>query len=77
MIIPIKCFTCGKVLADVYLYYLREVRKKKIQNDDEIVYITAETFTKSAEATVLDDLGNELAAAKVVNWIIEKNKYYE
>ncbi len=57
MIIPIKCFTCGKVLADVYLYYLKEVRKKKIQKDDEIVYITAETFTKSAEATVLDDLG--------------------
>ena len=30
MIIPVKCFTCGKVLADKYQYYLREVRKKKI-----------------------------------------------
>lgn len=29
MIIPIKCFTCGKVLADKYRYYLEEVRKKK------------------------------------------------
>jgi len=26
------------------------------------------------KATVLDNLGNELATAKVVNWIIEKNK---
>ena len=26
------------------------------------------------EATVLDNLGNELATAKAVNWIIEKNK---
>ena len=26
------------------------------------------------EATVLDNLGDELATAKAVNWIIEKNK---
>ena len=57
MIIPIKCFTCGKVLADLYLYYTREVRKKKIKADDDIIYITAETFTKSPEGEVLDDLG--------------------
>ena len=29
MIIPVKCFTCGKVLGDKYLYYLKTVRKKK------------------------------------------------
>ena len=29
MIIPIKCFTCGKVLADKYRYYQTEVRKIK------------------------------------------------
>ena len=29
MIIPIKCFTCGNVLADKYEYYLREIRKRK------------------------------------------------
>ena len=57
MIIPVKCFTCGKVLGDLYLYYLKKVRQEKIKNNDEIVYITAETFTKSAEANVLDDLG--------------------
>ena len=27
MIIPVKCFTCGKVLADKYLFYLNEVKK--------------------------------------------------
>ena len=57
MIIPIKCFTCGKVLADLYLYYTKEVRKIKMDQDDDIVYITAETFTKSPEAEVLDNLG--------------------
>lgn len=29
MIIPIKCFTCGCVLADKYRYYQSEVRRKK------------------------------------------------
>ena len=30
MIIPIKCFTCGNVLADKYRYYQEEVRKMKL-----------------------------------------------
>ena len=31
MIIPIKCFTCGTVLADKYRFYLQEVRKIKFE----------------------------------------------
>jgi DNA-directed RNA polymerase subunit N (RpoN/RPB10) len=27
MLIPIRCFTCGKVIADKYEYYLKEVEK--------------------------------------------------
>ena len=58
MIIPIKCFTCGKVLADKYRYYLEQVRKKKSSKDTEsIVYLTAEFIEKTAEGEVLDDLG--------------------
>ena len=30
MIIPEKCWTCGKVLGDKYRYYLEEVRKRKL-----------------------------------------------
>ena len=29
MLIPVKCFTCGMVLADKYRYYQEEVRKIK------------------------------------------------
>ena len=29
MIIPVKCFTCGKVLADKWLYYQTKVRQIK------------------------------------------------
>ena len=58
MIIPIKCFTCGKVLADKYLYYLKEVRKKKKDLDikDDIAYFDEDNIKKSVEAIVLDNL---------------------
>ena len=31
MIIPVKCVTCGKVIADKYRYYLNKVREKKLE----------------------------------------------
>ena len=31
MIIPIKCFSCGTVLANKYRYYCEEVRKQKLK----------------------------------------------
>mgnify|MGYP006083863401 CR=1 FL=1 len=60
MIIPVKCFTCGKVLADKYLYYLKNVRKIKLEEkleDTDIVYLTEITTKKTPEGRVLDDLG--------------------
>ena len=60
MIIPIKCFTCGKVLASKYNYYLKEVRKKKMENGEDlekVKYLTSSNMLKSAEGEVLDELG--------------------
>lgn len=65
MIIPIKCFTCGMVLADKYRYYQAEVRKrklaKKVGSDtfdiDKVVYLTKEFHEKTPEGEVLDELG--------------------
>ena len=34
MIIPVKCFTCGKVLADKWNYYNTEVNKNKKDKDN-------------------------------------------
>ena len=34
MIIPVKCFTCGKVIGNKYTFYLKEVRKAKSTSDD-------------------------------------------
>jgi DNA-directed RNA polymerase I, II, and III subunit RPABC5 len=60
MIIPIKCFTCGNVLADKYRFYLAEVRKKKLANGlnvDKVVYLSIEKKDKTSEGEVLDELG--------------------
>lgn len=65
MIIPVKCFTCGMVLADKYRFYQAEVRKKKLAkkvgNDafdiDKVVYLTKEFHEKTPEGEVLDELG--------------------
>ena len=60
MIIPVKCFTCGMVLADKYRYYQAEVRKIKLSRDmkvDKVVYLTKEKVEKTPEGEVLDSLG--------------------
>ena len=59
MIIPIKCFTCGNVLADKYLYYLKEVRKLKVTNNmdtNEVIYLDEKKTKKTPEGQVLDSL---------------------
>jgi len=59
MIIPIKCFTCGTVLADKYRYYCEEVRKLKLAKDlhiDKVIYLTKEFSNKTPEGDILDEL---------------------
>ena len=59
MIIPVKCFTCGGVLADKYRYYQDEVRKMKIQKGiglDKVTYLTNDRMEKTPEGIVLDNL---------------------
>lgn len=60
MIIPVKCFTCGKVIGDKYLYYVRKVRELKISQGmdiNKVVYLTEENVEKTPEGIVLDNLG--------------------
>jgi DNA-directed RNA polymerase I, II, and III subunit RPABC5 len=59
MIIPVKCFTCGNILADKYRYYQDEVRRIKIQKGyqlDKVVYLTKDMMDKTPEGEVLDKL---------------------
>jgi|UniRef100_A0A6C0EUA6 DNA-directed RNA polymerase subunit N (RpoN/RPB10) len=60
MIIPIKCFSCGNVIADKYRYYVEEVRKRKLARDmdvDKVLYLTKEFNEKTPEGEVMDELG--------------------
>jgi DNA-directed RNA polymerase subunit N (RpoN/RPB10) len=59
MIIPIKCFTCGMILADKYRYYVEEVRKRKLEKNmdvDKVMYLTNEFRQKTPEGDVMDEL---------------------
>jgi DNA-directed RNA polymerase subunit N (RpoN/RPB10) len=59
MIIPIKCFTCGEVLADKYRYYLEQVKSKKMKRgiqSETVLYLTKENTSKTPEGEVLDEL---------------------
>jgi len=59
MIIPVKCFTCGNVLANKYRTYLEEVRKKKLAKGlqmNRVVYLTKDNIDKAPEGEVLDEL---------------------
>ena len=60
MIIPVKCFTCGMVLADKYRYYQIEVRRIKLAkglNVEKVVYLSKDKIEKTPEGEVLDNLG--------------------
>jgi DNA-directed RNA polymerase subunit N (RpoN/RPB10) len=60
MIIPVKCFTCGMVIANKYRYYEIEVRKRKLAKSmqlGKVLYLTKEFHDKTPEGEVLDELG--------------------
>jgi DNA-directed RNA polymerase subunit N (RpoN/RPB10) len=60
MIIPVKCFTCGGVLADKYRYFQTEVRRIKTSKGlsvEKVVYLTKTNVEKTPEGEVLDNLG--------------------
>ena len=59
MIIPIKCFTCGNVLADKYRYYQDQVRRRKMRENirlDKVIYLTKKNVEKTTEGFVLDEI---------------------
>ena len=59
MIIPVKCFTCGMVLADKFRYFQNEVRKIKLSQGtdlEKVTYLTKNKVEKTPEGIVLDDL---------------------
>jgi DNA-directed RNA polymerase subunit N (RpoN/RPB10) len=64
MIIPVKCFTCGMVIANKYRFYQEKVRQKKFAKKnngesidvDKVLYLTKEFVEKTPEGETLDEL---------------------
>ena len=60
MIIPVRCFTCGKVIADKYNTYctkVTEYRKEMgMPNEDTILKVSREGVTQTPEGKALDEL---------------------
>ncbi len=54
MIIPVRCFTCGRVMADIVDYYENE--KAKIEENKNIDKLY-KNFDKIHTAHILDNLG--------------------
>ena len=68
MSIPIKCFTCGNVLANKYRYFQEEVTKMKIEKGKslpeiersdifQMTYMNKNNIQKTPEGIVLDKIG--------------------
>lgn len=54
MIIPVKCFTCGKILADKWNYYLKEI--EKYDSEDSVLNVNTKTLQQTKEGKALDKL---------------------
>lgn len=61
MIIPIRCFTCGKVVAHLWESYIEEVQKialEEREDDQKYRFVNVESLReKTKEGKVLDKLG--------------------
>ena len=56
MLCPISCFTCGKTLADKWLYYQRELKKLKKSKEDSIIDVNVTEAFSSPESIIFDKL---------------------
>ena len=55
MIIPVRCFTCGKILANKYETYKKMVAQNKKTEGETIIDVN--NVKKTPEGKVLDNLG--------------------
>ena len=57
MIIPVRCFTCGHVLADKWVYWLKEMRRIEENAPTASEKEQAAPFDDTRAGSLLDALG--------------------
>lgn len=65
MIIPVRCFTCNKVIAHLWEEY---------QNRIQMAYIEKETFNRKNRFVNIEDLENKTIEGKILDEL-KLNKY--
>lgn len=71
MIIPVRCYTCSKVIADKYEYYQKrvgELKRKENQPDKpSVINMNVDEVKKTVEGRVLDEMGfSRLCCRKIM-----------
>jgi DNA-directed RNA polymerase subunit N (RpoN/RPB10) len=57
MIIPIRCFECGKVIGDQWVYYQAKLKEMKANSKEDKVYFDGKEIKETPEKKILDSLG--------------------
>jgi DNA-directed RNA polymerase subunit N (RpoN/RPB10) len=59
MLVPVRCQSCGKMLADKWEHYARRVRELKPgdPHPERPALFDGKTVSRTPEAVVLDELG--------------------
>jgi DNA-directed RNA polymerase I, II, and III subunit RPABC5 len=61
MIIPVRCFTCGKIIADKYNTYQNLVTENRksmgMPNEDTILKVSRDKVPETPEGKALDQVG--------------------
>ena len=61
MLIPVRCYSCGKVLANKYDYFQNELNRKKLAmnttEDQLIINVNAADIKKTIAGELMDELG--------------------
>lgn len=75
MIVPIKCFSCGKELANLYRVYLEEIRSRKINKNNDpnrMIYLTGEAIEITPEKEVMDMFRlNKMCCRNIIMTVVE------
>lgn len=56
MIIPIRCMSCGSTIADKWLYYVREMKKRKGVKDEKF-YMDGTQIPQTVEMEIMTKVG--------------------
>lgn len=59
MIIPVRCFTCGKVLADKWEYYSKRCKEIDDSKDDPTENENYKNVAKKFKRPIFEELGLE------------------